>query len=111
MRGGKRPGAGRPKCSKMTKTAALVGKLAEDGVTPLEFIMTVMRDEAQPLPIRLNCAMAAAPYIHPRLAHVQVERKPNLDILEKLLRQARDDGKLTITQKPVAAISAPSNQQ
>ncbi len=108
MRGGKRMGAGRPKGSAMTKTAVLASKLSADGITPLEFILNVMRDEAQPLPMRLNCAMAAAPFIHARLASIQVERKPNNAILKQLLDRIKEDGKMVINQEPMKVISAPA---
>ena len=85
MRGGRRPGAGRKKGSAMTKTAALLDKYTAEGETPLGFVLAVMRDETQSLSVRLSCAQAALPFVHPRLAHVQVERKPNPDVLRKLL--------------------------
>ena len=34
---------------------------------PLEFLVAVMRNQALDLPIRLDAAKAAAPYLHPRL--------------------------------------------
>jgi hypothetical protein len=43
---------------------------AEQGVSPLEFLLSVMRDIANPLELRID-AKAAAPYVHPRLAQIQ----------------------------------------
>jgi oxalate decarboxylase/phosphoglucose isomerase-like protein (cupin superfamily) len=37
------------------------------GQTPLEFLLEVMRDANHDLPLRLEAARAAAPYIHKRL--------------------------------------------
>src|SRR5262249_34533460 len=36
------------------------------GMTPLEYLLAVMRDESAALPRRDEAARAAAPYIHPR---------------------------------------------
>lgn len=43
--------------------------LAEDanGLTPLQFLLSVMRDEAYDIPERIDAAKAAAPYIHRRM--------------------------------------------
>ena len=37
---------------------------AEQGVSPLEFLLSVMRDIANPLELRIDAAKAAAPYVH-----------------------------------------------
>ena len=85
-RGGKRPGAGRKLGSVMTKTAAIAQALAKEGATPLEFLLAVMRDESQPLATRLNCAQAAAPFIHPRLATIhQTIRDEKQEGLQKVI--------------------------
>jgi hypothetical protein len=88
-KGGKRVGAGRPKGSTITKTAALLGRLAKDGITPLEFILTTMRNENQPPAVRLNCAIAAAPYVHPRLANIQQIVNNNSEVLGRLFSQIK----------------------
>lgn len=65
--GGKRPGAGRPRGSKAKKTKLLLAA-AEAGELPVDFLLRVMRDESVDAMVRLDCAKAAAPYLHPRLA-------------------------------------------
>ena len=79
-RGGKREGSGRKVGSKVQKTALIAHRLAAEGQTPLDFIVELMRDESQPIELRLDCAKAAAPYIHPRLAmvHNKVETDSGL---------------------------------
>lgn len=66
-RGGYRPGSGRKKGS---LGAAGKARLAianrPINVTPLEFMLTVMRDATQPKEIRDWMAIAAAPYCHPK---------------------------------------------
>ena len=70
MRGGKRHGAGRKKGARNKASAARETAIAASGLTPLEYILGIMRDEAQQVAVRLDMAKAAAPYVHPRLAAV-----------------------------------------
>lgn len=84
-RGGARPGAGRKTGAATKRTREIADKAAEEGITPLEFMLQIMRTEPeQPdgeefdwrlhqmrLEMRFEAAKAAAPYIHPRLAAVE----------------------------------------
>src|SRR5271167_2320074 len=64
-RGGKRPGAGRPKGAKHKITESVIREAAKAGVTPLEYMLDVMRTMADEDPDRADrMAIAAAPYIH-----------------------------------------------
>ncbi|TJY59423.1 hypothetical protein E4T66_13615 [Sinimarinibacterium sp. CAU 1509] len=58
---------GRQKGAANKRTREIADKAAASGLLPLEYLLTVMRDEAQEQSIRLDAAKAAAPYIHPRL--------------------------------------------
>jgi hypothetical protein len=69
--GGKRSGAGRPKGAKSAKTLEIARKAIESGLTPLEYMMDILRDVNQPTELRFEAAKSAAPYIHPRLAHIE----------------------------------------
>lgn len=81
IKGGKRPGAGRKKGVPNKRTAALQASVEAAGLTPLEFMLQIMRDEPSPeldprdalqaTAMRFEAAKAAAPYIHPRLAAVE----------------------------------------
>lgn len=65
-RGGYRPGAGRPKgSSKSAKREATV-EAAARGVTPLDYMLSVVADEEAPADRRDKMAIAAAPYVHPK---------------------------------------------
>jgi hypothetical protein len=69
--GGRRPGAGRPKgrASKMNEAARI--QAAAGGITPLEYMLAVLRDMTKDSEIRMDAAKAAAPYIHSRLSAIQ----------------------------------------
>lgn len=80
-RGGARPGAGRKKGSATARTREIAERAYGDGVTPLEYMLAVMRAESEHEDpriqagreaLRFEAAKAAAPYIHPRLAAVEV---------------------------------------
>lgn len=80
-RGGRRVGAGRKTGSATAKTREIADKAAEEGITPLEFMLQVMREEPaadlepakmlQAVALRFEAAKAAAPYIHPRLQAIE----------------------------------------
>ena len=80
-RGGFRPGAGRPKKSALKvggKAPAVVPDLPADitgpavsaGLSPLEYMLAVMRDDGEEDARRDRMAMAAAPYLHQRAAEL-----------------------------------------
>ena len=69
--GGKRAGAGRPIGAKNKRTIALEEESAAGGELPKGFMLRVMRDESQPMPLRADMAKAAAPYFHPRLNAIE----------------------------------------
>jgi hypothetical protein len=70
-KGGARPGAGRKKSSLTVKTRDIAEEIAKSGVTPLEYLMSVVQDEASERKERMSAAMAAAPYMHPKLASIE----------------------------------------
>lgn len=92
MRGGKRTGSGRKTGSKNAKTAEIAQKAMEAGLTPLEYMLDLLRKEAPAdadalvkasyASLRFEAAKAAAPYCHPRLNAIQ--------------HQGHDGGPLTV---------------
>ena len=44
------------------------------GSTPLDYLLGIMRDESQPIEVRMFAAKAALPYCTPRLAAVRVTK-------------------------------------
>lgn len=88
MAGGYRPGAGRPRKSAKRKAkraqgakagpsgvAVPVGPGARADMTPLEYMLAVMRDPGADSARRDRMAIAAAPFCHVRVADNQVGKK------------------------------------
>jgi hypothetical protein len=71
-RGGKREGAGRKPGSPNKATQEQREAVAASGLTPLEYMLQVMRDLSQEDQKRLDAAKAAAPYVHARLNAVEL---------------------------------------
>lgn len=72
--GGARAGAGRKKGSKSPQTlkrAEIAAKALDNGLTPLDYMLSLLRDEDQDQAVRVDVAKAAAPYIHPKLANIE----------------------------------------
>lgn len=61
---------GRQKGTPNRATAAKEAEIAASGLTPLEFMLFVLRDELQPFDARMDAAKNAAPYCHPKRAPV-----------------------------------------
>jgi hypothetical protein len=70
-RGGRREGSGRPKGAINKRTEEAIAKAAETGITPLDYLLGLMRDEGQEQSVRLDAAKAAAPYVHAKLQAIQ----------------------------------------
>src|ERR1700722_17197042 len=72
MRGsrlGERRG-GRKKGTQNRATAEREREVKASGATPLEYLLSIMRDTDLPRAERTDTAKAAAPYVHPKLASV-----------------------------------------
>lgn len=70
-RGGKREGAGRKAGSPNKKTAERIEQIEKSGITPLDYMLNLMRDETQPSEARFEAAKACAPYVHARLSAIE----------------------------------------
>lgn len=72
-RGGKRNGAGRPKGAATKRSREIADKATQEGLTPLEVMLTAMREHAKAKrwDDAASIAKDAAPYMHPRLASMQ----------------------------------------
>lgn len=76
--GGRQRGTPNKASSKAAKRAAAI---AASGLSPLEFMMNIMRDETAEFVMRFEAAKAAAPYVHPRLAAVEHTGKDGADLI------------------------------
>lgn len=72
MRGGKRPGAGRPPGARNRKTLDVAEAIEASGMTPLEYMVAVMRNKDVDPQVRLEAAKGAAPYVHARLSSAEL---------------------------------------
>jgi hypothetical protein len=61
---------GRKKSTPNKTTAARQAEITASGLTPLDFMLEVMRNEENELATRLDAAVKAAPYVHPKLAAI-----------------------------------------
>lgn len=68
--GGARPGAGRKKGGSNKLTQEAVEKAKAGGMTPLDYLLEVMRNISEDTAKRIDAAKAAAPYVHPKLQPV-----------------------------------------
>lgn len=100
--GGRRAGAGRPLGAATKKTREIANAAAASGITPLEYMIGVMRDASTDLAVRLDAAKSAAPYIHPRLSSVDLGNKDDKAFKHKVYGWA---------DKPDQAIPDPSREE
>lgn len=91
-RGGKRPGAGRPKGAANKRTREVADKAAQDGITPLEYMLGRMRDESADRSERMDAAKAAAPYIHPKLSTVEHTGDPDKPVAVTMIELVAGEG-------------------
>lgn len=72
-----KPKVSKPKVQRKAPTKQLLAELgttpkqlAAHGLSPLEYMLRIMRDSKVSRDMRLKAAVAAAPYAHPKLAQV-----------------------------------------
>ena len=84
-RGGSQPGerrGGRKKGVKNKRTRAFVEAVKASGLMPLDFMLSIMRDEDQPMERRMEMAKAAAPHLHPRLTTTKLQGDRNAPLFD-----------------------------
>lgn len=85
-RGGFRPGAGRPKTAKTPQALARAKAPADvkraarkSGLSPLDYMLTVMNDSDADDARRDRMAIAAAPFVHAKPGDVKLGKKEEAD--------------------------------
>ena len=71
--GGAREGCGRKPGQRNGKTIEQVERIEASGLTPLDYMLSVMRDLSVDDARRLDAAKSAAPYVHARLSSVEAK--------------------------------------
>jgi hypothetical protein len=64
---------GRKRGSRNKRARELIERVEATGITPLEYMLSVLRDETAPPERRDEMAKAAAPFVHPRLQTTKVQ--------------------------------------
>ena len=95
--GGRRTGAGRKPGAIATKSREVASRAMSEGITPLEYMLQVLRSDKSNNLEKMDAAKAAAPYIHARLNAVDMTAKVQQD-------------ERTITDAELLAIAASSRQ-
>lgn len=76
----------RPKGIPNKATKAREQIISQQGVTPLAYLLEVLRDETLTRPERVDAAKAAAPYVHPRLSQVDAHHSGQIDLRAWLMK-------------------------
>lgn len=90
-KGGARPGAGRKAGVPNKRTAEKTAQIEASGLTPLDYLLSIMRDDLLDREARVDAAKAAAPYVHAKLANVELNANVAFSH-EDALNQLDDDG-------------------
>ena len=72
MRGGRRQGAGRKAGSVARIDYEARRQAHASGLTPLDYLLSIVRDETENKRERIDAAKAAAPYCHSRLSSTEL---------------------------------------
>lgn len=80
--GGSRSGAGRKKGGANRATEEAIAQAEAGGEMPLDFLLGIMRDVRADETKRIDCAKAAAPYVHAKLTSIEGTLKADVSITE-----------------------------
>jgi hypothetical protein len=80
---------GRRKGIPNKSTLARKAAIAASGLSPVDYLLSMMRDESAPRPERVEAAKAAAPYCHARLAPVEAPRPAPEEAIKNIQRELK----------------------
>ena len=89
--GGKRPGAGRKAGMPNKITAEREAKIAASGLTPLDYMLGILRDEKKTDEDHKWAAEKAAPFCHPKLANIDFKGEITQKTHEQALAELDGD--------------------
>jgi hypothetical protein len=78
---GKKTG-GRVKGVPNKRTLDVVSLVAKEGITPLDYMLKILRDETAQISERIDAAKSAAPYIHSKMPTALVMPPPPTETVE-----------------------------
>lgn len=84
MAAGKKTG-GRQVGSRNKATKAREEVISASGLTPLEYMLSVLRDPESDKSQKMDAAKASAPYVHPRLAAIEHSGDPDRPLVHQSL--------------------------
>ena len=91
MHGGARTGSGRKPGVVTTRSRQAAEAAAASGLTPLDYMLSIMRDIAVDDARRLDAAKSAAPYVHARLSNVEAKVEGALEHVHRVQLVGPDD--------------------
>jgi hypothetical protein len=77
---------GRQKGTPNKVTVEKTAEIAASGLTPLDYMLQILRDETLDTGPRFEAAKAAAPYVHPRLANVDANLSGDVGLTIEIVR-------------------------
>lgn len=90
-RGGARPGAGRKKGAITKRTREIAETALEGGLTPLDYMLSILRDEGKSEAMRFEAAKAAAPFVHAKLASVEANLQGDFTMAPNIIEFVAPD--------------------
>jgi hypothetical protein len=82
--GGRRPGSGRKRKGVSKLDAAARQQALEGGISPLDYMLSIMRHPDSTPAEKMEAAKGAAPYVHARLAHVESKAEATVSFVARL---------------------------
>ena len=100
---GSQPGerrGGRQKGTPNRANTERAAQIAASGLTPVDFLLSVMRDTKAEVATRIDAGKAVAPYVHPKLANIEVSGKDGGPLEVKLVQFGNDSKPVGTTRLP-----------
>lgn len=90
MAKGRKTGGGSRKGKRNKRTLAQIDAGTLDGISPLDYLLGIMRGTIKKDAAKLSAAIAAAPYVHSKLATIKHQGDQEQPIINKLYYERGD---------------------